>query len=160
MSSLTQLIADLPTATPSPPAAPPPPAPRPEARLPLDGPPPKPPALSWEERPAFREVFLMHFPPLAADALREAGRYLYDAALEHEIHAPAEPWVRAGVRAVAEDLRFSARVLAAIGDTPVYAGLMDEELRLAMKVEAWAAEVERIAEIMQAAVGPEPEPRS
>ena len=153
MSSLTQLIADLPTATPSPPAAPPPLAPRPEPRRSPNGPPPKPPALSWEQRPAFREVFLIHFPPLAADALREAGRYLYDAALEHEIHAPAEPWVRARLRALAEDLRFTAHVLATLADARVEAGLTPKELALAMKAESWAGEVESFAEILEAAVG-------
>ena len=80
----------------------PPPAPRPAAGLPLDGPPPKPPALAWEERPAFREVFLIHFPPLAADAFREAGRHLYDAVLEHELREPEEPWVHGRVRALAD----------------------------------------------------------
>jgi hypothetical protein len=39
----------------------------------------------------------------------------------------------------------------------VEAGLTAEEMALAMKAEAWAAEVERFAEILEAAVGPEPE---
>ena len=116
-------------------------SPRPEARLPLDGPPLKPPALSWEERPAFREVFLIHFPPLAAESLREAGRHLYDAALEHEIHEPGGPWVRARVGALLEDLRFTAQVLATLGDARIEAGLTAEEMALAMKAETWAAEI-------------------
>jgi hypothetical protein len=156
MSSLPQLIADLPTATPSAPAAPPPSAPPPEPRRSPNGPPPKPPALSWEERPAFREVFLIHFPPLAADALQEAGRYLYDAVLEHELREPEEPWIRARVRALAADLRFTAQVLATLADARIDAGLTADEFALAMKAEAWAGEVERFAEILEAAVGAKP----
>jgi len=157
MSSSLQCTADPATATLSPEPPPPPPATCPEPRRSAGGPPPKNPALAWEERPAFREVFLIHFPPLAAEALREAGRFLYDAVLEREIWAPDEPWVRARVRAVAADLRFSAQVLATLGDARVEAGLTAEEMALAMKAEAWAAEVERFAEILEAAVGPEPE---
>jgi len=118
---------------------------RPEPRRSLDGPPPKPPALAWEERPAFREVFLIHFPPLAAEAFREAGRYMYDAVLEHELREPEEPWVHARVRALAEDLRFTAQVLATLGDARIAAGLTAEEMSLAIKAESWAGEVAAIA---------------
>jgi hypothetical protein len=156
MSSLTQLIADLPTATPPPETSPPQPAPRPEPRLSASGPPPKPPALAWEEQPAFREIFLVHFPPLAAESLREAGRHLYDAVLEHELREPNEAWVRARVRALAADLRFCAQVLATLADARVEAGLTVEEMALAMKAEAWAGEVERFAEVLEAAVGEKP----
>ena len=156
MSSSLQSTADPATATRSPDPPPPPPAAQPEPRRSAGGPPPKPQKLAWEERPAFREVFLIHFPPLAAEALREAGRFLYDAVLEHELREPEEPWVRARVRALAEDLRFTSHVLATLGDARVEAGLTAEELALAMKAESWAGEVERFAEILEAAVGPEP----
>ena len=156
MSSLPQLIADLPTAPSPPESAPPPPAPLPEAQRAANGPPPEPPALAWEERPAFREVFLIHFPPLAAKALRDAGRHLYDAVLEHELREPDEPWVRARVRALAADLRFSAQVLATLADARIEAGLTVEEMALAMEAEQWAGEVERFAEILEAAVGEKP----
>ena len=118
---------------------------RPELHLPIDEPPPKPPALAWEERPAFREIFLIHFPPLAAEAFRNAGRYMYDAVLEHELREPEEPWVRARVRALAADLRFTAEVLATLADARIEAGLTAEEMSLAMKAESWAGEVIAIA---------------
>ena len=121
------------------------PATRPELHLPIDELPPKPPALAWEERPAFREVFLIHFPPLAAEAFREAGRHLYDAVLEHELREPEEPWVRARVRALAADLHFTAQVLATLGSARIEAGLTADEFALAMKAESWAAEVAAIA---------------
>jgi hypothetical protein len=104
-----------------------------------------PPALAWEERPAFREVFLIHFPPLAAEAFREAGRYLYDAVLEHELREPEEPWVRARVRALAADLRFTPQVLSTLADARIDAGLTAEEMSLAMKAESWAGEVAAVA---------------
>ena len=102
-------------------------------------------ALSWEERPAFREVFLIHFPPLAAEAFRDAGRHLYDAVLEHELREPEEPWVRARVRALAGDLRFSAQVLSTLAEARIEADLTTEEMSLAMKAESWAGEVAAIA---------------
>lgn len=156
MSSLLQCSADPATATlPRDPPAPPL-ATCPGPRRSQGGPPPKRPVVEWEERPAFREVFLLHFPPLAAAALREAGRHLYEAVLERELHAPDEPWVRARVRALADDLRFTSQVLATLGDARVEAGLTAEELALAIKAEAWAGEVERFAALLGAAVGPEP----
>jgi len=133
-----------------------PPEARAEPRRPSgDAPPPVTPA-SWEDRPAFREVFLVHFPPEAADALRQAGRHLYGAVLEVDLYELDEPWVRARVRALAEDLRFSGQVLATLATARVEAGLTAEELALAMKAEAWAAEVERFADSLESAVGPPP----
>jgi hypothetical protein len=133
-------------------------SPRPEAGLPLDGPPPKPPALSWEERPAFREIFLMHFPPLAADAFREAGRHLYDAVLEHELREPEEPWVHARVRALAADLRFTAQVLATLAEARIEAGLTADEFALAMKAETWSAEVAAVCLAIEGALEREARP--
>ena len=73
----------------------------------------------WEERPAFREIFLVHAPPLVAEALRETGRRFYEALLEAELPERPEPWVRARARALAEDLRFTSEVLASLGATPL-----------------------------------------
>ncbi|HEX6199610.1 MAG TPA: hypothetical protein VF150_05040 [Thermoanaerobaculia bacterium] len=140
----------------APPDEAPPPEARPEPRRPSGGSPPPPTPAAWEDRPAFREVFLVHFPPEAADALRQAGRYLYDAVLEVDLFELDEPWVRARVRALAEDLRFSGQVLATLGAARAEAGLTAEELALAMKAEAWAAEVERFADSLESAVGPPP----
>lgn len=116
--------------------------------------PPEPtPRHAWEDRPAFRELFLLHAPALAAEALRETGRHLYDALLECGFPGPAEPWVRARVRALAEDLRFTGQALVSLGDTPVYAGLTTEELGLAVKADAWGAEVTALVQAMDRALG-------
>jgi hypothetical protein len=76
--------------------------------------------------------------------------------LEHELRELEEPWVRARVRALAGDLRFTAQVLATLADARVEAGLIPEELALAMKAESWAGDVERFAEVLEAAVGAKP----
>lgn len=144
------------TALLAPPDEAPPPEARAEPRRPSGGPPPPVLPAAWEDRPAFREVFLVHFPPEAADALRQAGRHLYDAVLEVDLYELDEPWVRARVRALAHDLRFSGEVLATLGAARVEAGLTAEEMALAMKAEAWAAEVERFADSLESAVGPPP----
>jgi hypothetical protein len=60
------------------------------------------------------------------------------------------------VRALVADLRFSAQVLATLADARIEAGLTAEEMALAMKAETWAADVERFAEILEAAVGEKP----
>jgi hypothetical protein len=130
----------------------------PEPRRSLDGPPPKPPALAWEERPAFREVFLIHFPPLAAEAFRDAGRHLYDAVLEHELREPEEPWVHARVRALAADLRFTAQVLATLAEARIEAGLTADEFALAMKAEVWAGEVAAVCLTIEGALEREARP--
>ena len=107
----------------------------------------------WEDRPAFREIFLLHAPPLAAEALRKTGRLFYDALLEAELPEQTEPWVRARVRAVAQDLRFSADVLASLGDSQRATDLAAEELSLAMRVETWAAEVLVLVRAIESALG-------
>ena len=113
-------------------------------------------ASPWEDAPAFREVFLAHFPPEAADAFRQAGRHLYDAVLEVDLYELDEPWVRARVRALAADLRFTALVLTTLAGVRIEAGLTAEEMALATKAESWAGEVDRFAASLEAAVGPKP----
>lgn len=140
-----------------PPGPSPSPATRAAPRKPSGGSPPPAPPTTWEDRPAFREIFLVHFPQEAAEALRQAGRHLYDAVLDVDLYELDEPWVRARVRALAEDLRFTAQVLASLGAARVEAGLTAEEAALAVKSEAWAAEVDRFADSLVSAVGPSPE---
>jgi hypothetical protein len=111
---------------------------------------------SWENAPAFREVFLVHFPPEAAESLRQTGRHLYDAVLEVDLYELNEPWVRARVRALAADLRFTALVLTTLASVRIEAGLTAEEMALATKAESWAEEVDRFAASLDAAVGPKP----
>jgi hypothetical protein len=101
-------------------------------------------------------VFLTHFPPEAAEAFRQAGRHLYDAVLEVDLYELEEPWVRARVRALAADLRFTALVLTTLAGTRIAADLTAEEMALAIKAESWAAEVDRFAASLEAAVGPKP----
>ena len=48
---------------------------------------------SWEDATVFREVFLSYLPPPAADSLRQAGRFLYDAVLEHDLSKPGRGWL-------------------------------------------------------------------
>ena len=119
--------------------------------------PPEAPAPTWEDAPAFREIFLVHFPPEAADAFRQAGRHLYDAGLEVDLYELAEPWVRARVRALAKDLRFAAQVLASLADSREAAGLTIEEHALATRCKVWAGEVVAVALGIEGALDPEVE---
>lgn len=108
---------------------------------------------TWEERPAFREIFLVHFPPEAAESFRRAGRSLYEAALVRSLHDPAEPWFRTRLRAAAEDLRLAGQALGALAEERVGTGLDREEMALAMKAEAWGEEVSRLAAEVESALG-------
>jgi hypothetical protein len=103
-------------------------------------------------------VFLIHVPPLAADAFREAGRHLYDAVLEHELREPEEPWVHGRVRALAADLRFTAQVLATLAEARIEAGLTADEFALAMKAEVWAGEVAAVYLAIEGALEREARP--
>lgn len=111
------------------------------------------PRHDWEDHPAFREIFLLHAPPLAAEALRETGRLFYDALLETELPELTEPWVRARVRAIVQDLRFSADVLASLGGSQGTTDLTAEELSLAIRSETWAAEVMTLVRAIESALG-------
>lgn len=118
------------------------------------------PSLSWEDQPVFRELFLVHAPPLVAVALQEAGRSLYDELLEGGPpagdRASGERWVHARVDALARDLRFTARVLGSLAEEPTQASLDPEEMALAMKSGAWAREAEELARALEAAAGSGP----
>lgn len=106
----------------------------------------------WEKQPAFRELFLLHAPPLAAEALRAAGRHLYDALLETGLPERPEPWVRARVRALAEDLRFTGQVLATLGDAQVETALTRAEIGLSVGAQRWAGMVEEVARTIDEAL--------
>lgn len=110
------------------------------------GPPSQPSAPSWEDRPAFREVFLLYFPEEAAEALRQAGARLYDAALEAGLdQVEPDRYVSCHARALAADLRFIAEALASAA-TAREAGLLEVgEHRLATACSVWAGEVAAIA---------------
>lgn len=113
------------------------------------------PAPTWEDVVAFREFFLAHFSPEAAEAFRQAGRHLYDAALETSLTDLDEPWVRARVRALARDLRVTAEVLASLADSREEAGLTIPEHELATRCQAWATEVTALVLGIEGALGAE-----
>lgn len=117
----------------------------------------RPDSQPWEDAPAFREIFLAHFPPEAAEAFRLAGRHLYDAALDVDLYELEEPWVRARVRALAADLRFCAQVFATLAATREAAGLTIEEHHLATRSQQWAAEILALALDIEGALDPEVE---
>lgn len=104
---------------------------------------------SWEDRPAFRELFLLSVPPVVAEALQEFGRHMYDAFLESDLPRRDEPWVRSRVRALARDLRFAAQVLASLGEARVEAGLTPEEMALSVEAESWARELSELVEAIE-----------
>lgn len=120
-------------------------------------PPPDVPAPSWEDAPAFREVFLAQFPPEVADAFRKAGRALYDAALDGGFRVLLTPWVHAHVRALAADLRVTAEVFASLADAREEAGLCIAEHQLATRCQVWAGEVAPIALGIEGALDSEAE---
>lgn len=112
------------------------------------------PPTAWKDRMAFREVFLVHAPPAGSRVLRQFGRYIYDTLMESASEEGALPGVGSQVRALAEDLRFSAQGLARLATVRRSPGLAPEELALAMKAESWAREVlELVRAIEGAAAG-------
>ena len=120
--------------------------------------PPREPVLqsSWKDRMAFREVFLVNAPRGGAATLRQFGRYMYESLVASGLvdvaqsGAPAPVPVQ--VRAVAEDLRFSAQVLSGLGSESGEAELNPEESALATKAESWAREVLELVRAMEGAV--------
>lgn len=108
---------------------------------------------SWEEQPVFRELFLVHAPPMAAASLREAGRHFYDAVLESGLPETGVPWVHSRLQALARDLRFTAQVLTSVAAEPEEVSLGPEERALAMKGGAWGREVADLANALGSAVG-------
>ena len=117
------------------------------------------PTTSWEEHPAFREVFLIYFPPEAAESFRQAGARLYEAALEAGIDQVApDRYVETHARALAADLRFTALVLASTAGAREDANLSAGEHRLATACSIWAGEVAAIALNIEGALEREARP--
>ena len=111
------------------------------AGIPADTPQP-----TWEDAPGFREVFLLYFPPEAADAFRQAGARLYEAALEAGLdQVEPDRYVECHARALAADLRFIALVLASTAGAREAAHLEAGEHNLATACSVWAGEVAAIA---------------
>jgi hypothetical protein len=119
---------------------------------------PTPPALpeGWAESAAFRETSLQYFTqPDDADRLRAFGGWLHDRALESATRWPVPPGygVALQLRAAAADLRFLQGYLTQAGHDRHMSSLAPEEEALAHLAERQAAEVARIAEILEGAVG-------
>jgi hypothetical protein len=122
-------------------------------------PPPEAPADTWEDAPAFRELFLIYFPPEASDAFRQAGARLYEAALEVGLdQVEPDHYVQGHARALAGDLRFVAEVLASLAGAREDAHLSEGEHRLATACSVWSGEVAAIALNIEGAVEREAEP--
>ncbi len=100
---------------------------------------------------AFREIFLLHVPAAGAATFRQFGRYMFDTLAEGGPREALEPRVGARVRALAEDLRFSAQALARLGGARAEGGRPPEEAALAKKAESWAREVLDLVRAMEAA---------
>lgn len=99
---------------------------------------------------AFREVFLVQVPSTGAATLRQFGRYIYDTIAESRLQEAREPPVHAELRAVAEDLRFSARGLAHLGRDRK-GSLTAEEAALSKKAESWAREILELVRAIEGA---------
>jgi hypothetical protein len=108
--------------------------------------------LPWNESDSFRETTLIWIDdPQDREALRQAGRVLYDLAVEVSRAMGGEPsMTRAELRAVAADLRYTAGYCASIGREAEESTLEpdDDALahfagRLAGQVGSLAAAIER-----------------
>jgi hypothetical protein len=118
--------------------------------------PASPPPAGWDESAAFRETTLQHFTqPGDADTLRRLGALLHDMALELAPLWPIPPGsgIALQLRAAAADLRFLQHYLAHAGEDRHVSSLTPDETLLAELAERQAAEVGRIAEILERAVG-------
>lgn len=106
-----------------------------------------------DDRFAFREIFLVHTSPAGVASLRQAGRYMFTTVLESRLDSQPGPRIADQVRALAEDLRYSARELARLESESAGGGLTVEETALAMKAGSWAREVSELVRALEAAVG-------
>lgn len=94
---------------------------------------------SWEDQPAFREVFLVHLPPHLAEACQEQGRFFFTALLEANM-SDADP--EDLVRATAADLFHVCLVL-----TSLLEGY--EGLGLLGRVPDWKTQICQVADEMK-----------
>lgn len=112
--------------------------------------------LHWEDHPAFRFTFLMHFSQKEdRAALEHLGRMLYDAALEMSKDWPKwlESTTRAEMRAVARDLQHAASFLKSVADERNTVSLDYDGERWALMAESWAVRVEEIGNGIEEMLG-------
>ena len=135
-----------------------PPAEPPEPPVPFSNDPRiQPPAYDWEDHPAFRFTFLMHFTKNADRlALEHIGAMLYDFALEAGAEWPAwnESTTRAELRAVAADIRHAQAFLLAVAKERETVSLGVEDERLSFQATYYANQCSSIAFGLESIVGP------
>jgi hypothetical protein len=116
-----------------------------------------PPLFPWEDHPAFRFTFLMHFTqPGDREALEHIGKMLYDSALELAGKWPRLPEssTRAELRAVLADLQHAESFIATVAGSRHVASLGPEDERLTyMMDEVWRS-VGRNARVLETLIGP------
>ena len=113
----------------------------------------------WNESYGFRETFLAHFPQRGhATVLTMLSTMLYQYALEFARHWPdqGEPPTRWEARAAAADLKWLSGYLFSIGRGRTLSSLAPREQAISEVAEKVAAEVARLAEILEEAVGKPP----
>jgi hypothetical protein len=109
----------------------------------------------WEEFASFREAMLRHFTqPEDLACLRHLGRMLFEQALELARLWPQSPEseTRSGLRAAAADLWHTAGTLAAVGRERELSELAAEDEALSALAADCAAQVERLAAAIEAAL--------
>ena len=131
----------------------------PEVYTPPPTPPdaPETPCFPWEEHPAFRFTFLLHFTqPGDRAALEHLGKMLYDMALETSKSWPdwLESVTRAEMRAVARDLQHAAAFLQSVSDERKTVSLDFDSERWTYMAESWAVRVREIGEGIEDMLGP------
>ncbi len=94
---------------------------------------------SWEDQPAFREVFLVHLPPEHAERCQKLGEFMFTALLEAHM-SDADP--KDLIRATAADLFHVCLVL-----TSLLEGY--EGLNLLERVPDWKTRVCQVADEMK-----------
>ena len=116
-----------------------------------------PPLFPWEDHPAFRFTFLMHFTqPGDREALEHIGKMLYDSALELSGKWPTGPEspTRGELRAVLADLRHAESFIATVAGSRNVASLGPEDERLTYMVDEVSRMVGRTASILETLIGP------
>ena len=116
-----------------------------------------PPLFPWEDHPAFRFTFLMHFTqPGDREALEHIGKMLYDSALELSGKWPRLPEssTRAELRAVLADLKHAESFIATVAGSRHVASLGPEDERLTYMVDEVWRMVGRTASILETLIGP------
>jgi hypothetical protein len=111
--------------------------------------PPDPRPFAWEEYPAFRSTFTMHF--TREDdraALEHLGRTMYEVALEMSAVWPRSPEssTQTEMRAAAADLRHLEGFLGMVGRERKDSSLDPEDAYLSARAEKMARQLGRLAE--------------